>query len=107
MKIANIDINEIQEANMQQLMNWMKSKNLTDDQRAMIIHELNVRNVCTVTPIEKVKKGDFFRRCGKKIVYQAEGYDRENRKYCGTDYYDMNRQTYLKKGTLVEIGFTF
>ncbi|MBP7109816.1 MAG: hypothetical protein KBA90_14750 [Chitinophagaceae bacterium] len=58
-------------------------------------------------PIEKVKKNDFFRLKGGKQVYSADGYCRYNRKYCGTSYDDIGKQTYKKKGTLVEVNFHF
>lgn len=58
-------------------------------------------------PIEQLKKGEFFRLKGGKQVYTAEGYCRYNRKYTGTNYDDINRQTYKKKGTLIEYDFEF
>ena len=62
---------------------------------------------CTLIAIEKVKKNDFFRLSGGKQVYQAEGYCRMNKKYCGSSYDDISKCTYKKKGTLVEIDFDF
>jgi len=62
-------------------------------------------------PIEKVNKGDFFKRISKtgegKEIYRNEGYDRYNKKYCGQANSDINKQIYIKKGTLVKIGFDF
>lgn len=58
-------------------------------------------------PIEQVKKGEYFRRTGKSVVYVAQGYCRVNRKYYAYKFYDINAFSYLKKGTLVEIDFEF
>ena len=58
--------------------------------------------------IEDVKKGDFVRRkADSKTTYTTNGYCRFNKRYEINDWDDINRWMYLKKGTLVYIGFTF
>ena len=59
------------------------------------------------TEIQNLKKGDFFRLKNGKEVYQAEGYCRYNKKYCGTAQTDINKQTYKKKGSFVEFDFYY
>jgi hypothetical protein len=65
----------------------------------------------TTTTIENVKKGDFFKRIVNKQlakeVYGAEGYCRETKKYTGAAESDISKCIYLKKGTVVAIGFDF
>lgn len=57
--------------------------------------------------VEKAK-GEYVKRTpDAKKVYVVEGYDRVARKYALTDADDMNRQLYVKKGTLVWAGFTY
>lgn len=62
---------------------------------------------CKLVPIEKIKKGEFFRLKGGKQVYTAEGYCRLNKKYCGQSYDDISKFTYKRKGILVETDFEF
>ena len=60
-----------------------------------------------VANVEKIKKGEFVRRVGKKKVYILEGYDRSMRKYCLQDFDDISHQIYVKKGTSLEYDFCF
>jgi len=57
--------------------------------------------------IETVKKGDFVIVGSGKTVYVYEGYSRENKKYQLQSFENNNKQRYLKKGTLVSVGFTY
>jgi hypothetical protein len=58
-------------------------------------------------PIEKVKKGDFFKRKENGSVYVADGYDRVNKKYAGHKFNDISSFCLLNKGTLVLTDFIF
>tara|TARA_R110001632_G_scaffold229359_1_gene365397 strand:+ start:198 stop:467 length:270 start_codon:yes stop_codon:yes gene_type:complete len=64
-----------------------------------------------IVKIEEVKKGDFFKRLRKgepsSKVYAKGGFDRFEKKYIGEDWDDISREIYLKKGTLVAVGFDF
>ena len=64
-----------------------------------------------IVKIEDVEKGDFFKRmsAGKpaKKVYLKTKFDRSEKKYIGEDWDDISREIYLKKGTLVAVGFDF
>jgi hypothetical protein len=60
-----------------------------------------------IVEIEKLKKGDFFRRPSGKKVYIYNGYDRFNKKYEGGHWDDISGASYFKKGYKVEIGFDF
>lgn len=60
-----------------------------------------------ITAIENLKKGDFFRLPKGRKVYLALGYERSLKKYEGQNYEDISDFKYFKKGTKVEIGFTY
>ena len=64
-----------------------------------------------IVKIEEVTKGDFFKRLRKgepsSKVYIKGGFDRFEKKYIGEDWDDISREIYLKKGSLVSVGFTF
>lgn len=65
-----------------------------------------------LVPIETVAKGEYVKlvRADKPTakVYRVEGYDRSERKYAVTDCDDIwGNARYLKKGTLVYVGFTY
>lgn len=54
--------------------------------------------------VEQLKNQFVSRKIGNKIgkeVYQVEGYCRENKKYCLQAQSDINKQYYVKKGTLL------
>jgi hypothetical protein len=60
-----------------------------------------------LTTIEKVKIGEWFKLPNKKTVYVARGYNRFEKKYESSKYDDINHYRGFKKGTKVEINFTF
>lgn len=60
-----------------------------------------------LTTIEKVKKGEWFKLPNKKTVYVQEGYNRTDKKYESYKYEDVSHFRFFKKGTVVEIDFTF
>lgn len=60
-----------------------------------------------LTTIEKVKNGELFKLPNKKTVYVARGYNRFEKKYESYKYDDINHYRGFKKGTKVEINFTF
>jgi hypothetical protein len=62
--------------------------------------------------IETLKKGTLFMlsntaKPSDKTVYSADGYCRENKKYCGTQQADFCKQIYKKKGTIVYTNFEY
>ena len=58
--------------------------------------------------IENVKKGDFVRRKpDAKTTFTKGDYCRFEKKYELGDWGDISRSVYLKKGTVVYVGFTF
>jgi hypothetical protein len=61
----------------------------------------------TKVKIETLKKGEYFRRVNGKAVYKLVGYDRSEKKYEAYKVDDVNSNTYFKKGTTVEVGFTY
>lgn len=62
---------------------------------------------CDLISIEKVKIGDFFRRIGGKKVYVRDEYNRFCKRYEAHAWEDFCNYAEFKKGTLVEINFTF
>lgn len=58
--------------------------------------------------IEKVKKGDIFKRKeDSKKVYVKGDYSREKKRYECYDFDDINSFIYLKKGKKVVVNFEF
>jgi hypothetical protein len=57
--------------------------------------------------IEEVKKGEYFRLPGKKVVYVRGEYNRSIDKYEAHKFEDICEFRQFKNGTSVEIGFTF
>lgn len=58
--------------------------------------------------IEKLKKGDFFKRKeGAKDIFVFDGYNRSTKKYSSYKYEDINSFMEFKKGTKVFINFEF
>ena len=55
--------------------------------------------------IENVKNGELV-LIGKKVYIRNE-YVRELKKYSLTDWHDTSREKLVKKGTLVNVNFTF
>lgn len=77
------------------------------ERRGKLKSTLEEEEIKTV-PIEKVKKGDYFRfPRGYQRVYVADGYNRSTRKYSYYRFDDINHFGEKKKGTVVEIGFDF
>jgi hypothetical protein len=60
-----------------------------------------------LTTIEKVKKGEFFKMPNQTTVYIQTGFNRFIKKYEGQKFEDINHFRSFKKGTVVEIDFTF
>jgi hypothetical protein len=59
-------------------------------------------------PIEKVKKGDFFKlSANSSVVYVMDGYNRDIKKYEGHKFTDISAFTGKKKGTIVYTDFEF
>jgi len=69
--------------------------------------EYNTFNeLVTILPIEKVKVGEMVRLVGRKVVFTRKPFCKSDKKYL-LQAYDNGNDTMKKKGTLVEIGFTF
>lgn len=56
-------------------------------------------------PIEKVKKGDYFRMKETSPVYVADGYNRSTKKYSSYRIDNISTFKELKKGTIVITDF--
>lgn len=81
----------------------------TEQENEQALRELNDKFTVRLVPVESIKpKSDpYFRLQGGKEVYIYEGYNREAKKYQGYAFNDVNKFKYLKKGTMVEVGFEF
>lgn len=65
-------------------------------------------NECTATPLRATAPGEYVKRKpDAKTVYIRGAYDRATKTYSLTDAQDMNREIFLKPGTIVYIGFTY
>lgn len=62
----------------------------------------------TQVEIRKVKEGEYFKRKpDSNIIYVRNHYDRGSKSYSCSDFYDMNREIFIKASKLVWVGFTF
>jgi hypothetical protein len=58
--------------------------------------------------IEECKKGEYIKRKPEaKTVFKREHYDAATKSYCLSDCDDMNREIFLKRGTIVYIDFEY
>lgn len=58
--------------------------------------------------VEDIKRGEFVRRkVNANKTYIRGDYCRENERYSLQDTEDMCREIFVKKGTLLHVGFTF
>ncbi len=63
-------------------------------------------------PVEKIASGEFVRRISKdgsvqETTYVRGDFDRSSKRYSLTDFNDVNREVFVKKGTLLFVGFTY
>ena len=62
----------------------------------------------TMTPVQDIKKGEFVRRKpDAKKTYIRGDYCKFSKAYELTDYDDMNRQIYVKRGVKLATEFNF
>jgi hypothetical protein len=57
--------------------------------------------------IEKLKKGEYFKKLGQNQVLIFNGYCRINKRYEYQKFDDISAFGYIKKGKEVAIGFEF
>lgn len=58
--------------------------------------------------IEDCKEGEYIKRkADAKKVYQRGAYDRTTKSYSLIDCDDINREVFVKRGTLVFVGFIY
>lgn len=58
--------------------------------------------------VEAIKKGEFVRRNATTTkTYKRGDYDRSTKRYSLEDCDDVNREIYVKAGTMLVIGFTY
>lgn len=58
--------------------------------------------------VESVKQGEFVKRkFDAKGVFMREEYDRETKRYALDSCDDISKQVWVKKGTVVIVGFTY
>ena len=58
--------------------------------------------------VEEIAKGEFVRRkVGASKTYQRGDFDRSTRRYSLVDCDDVSREVWVKKGTLLHIGFSY
>lgn len=57
--------------------------------------------------IEDIKKGEFVRLKLSGKTYTKQGFDRSSKKYELNDYEGASDYKYVKKGTLMFVGFEY
>jgi len=58
--------------------------------------------------VESIKRGEFVRRKADAVkTYQRGEYDKTSKRYSLVDCDDMNREVFVKRGTLLFVGFSY
>ena len=58
--------------------------------------------------VESIKQGEYVKRSETAAkVYIRGAYDQSSKRYSLTDSDDISREIFVKKGTLLLIGFTY
>lgn len=65
------------------------------------------REATTTKRVEDIKRGEYVTRKPGGKVYERGEYDRTSRKFSLVDALDMNREIFVKKGTLLHVGFSY
>lgn len=61
-----------------------------------------------VAKVETIKRGEFVRRKADAVkTYQRGEYDKSSKTYSLVDCDDMNREVFVKRGTVLFVGFTY
>ena len=59
-------------------------------------------------PVESLKPGEYVRRkAGANVTYIRGEYDRATKRYSLVRFDDTSREVFVKRGTLVFVGFSF
>lgn len=59
-------------------------------------------------PVESIQIGEFVRRKeGAKATYRRGEYCKSTKRYALDDYNDASRQVWVRKGTLLFVGFDY
>lgn len=66
----------------------------------------------TIAQVQNIKRGEFVRRLNadgtaQSKVYARSYYDAESQRYALDDVEDTSRQVFVKKGTKLQVGFTY
>lgn len=70
-------------------------------------HALIVPVEGKMVKVEEIAKGEFVRRKVGGKTFQRGSFDRSTRRYSLVDCDDVNREVWVKKGTLLHVGFTY
>ncbi len=58
--------------------------------------------------VQTIKPGEYVKRTADaKKVYKRGAYDASTKRYSLTDCEDMNREIFVKRGTVLFVGFTY
>ena len=65
-----------------------------------------------VAQVQNIKRGEYVRRLNadgtaQSKTYQRSYYDAESQRYALDDVEDTSRQVFVKKGTKLQVGFTY
>ena len=66
----------------------------------------------TIAQVQNIERGEFVRRLNadgtaQSKVYARSYYDAESQRYALDDVEDTSRQVFVKKGTKLQVGFTY
>ena len=69
-------------------------------------------NTETIAQVQNIKRGEFVRRLNadgtaQSKTYQRSYYDAESQRYALDDVDDASRQVFVRKGTKLQVGFTY
>lgn len=57
--------------------------------------------------VESIRKGEFVRRKVEGKTFTRGDYDRSTQRYSLVDCDDVNREVWVKRGTMLHVGFTY
>jgi len=68
----------------------------------------NITTVSNTATVQAIPKGEYVRRkADAKKTYTRGDYDASSKTYSLVDCDDMNREIFVKRGTVLHIGFTY
>lgn len=70
-------------------------------------HAMIVPHEGKMVKVEEIAKGEFVRRKVGGKTFTRGDYDRSTGRYSLVDCDDVNREVFVKRGTMLHVGFTY